>query len=161
MVQCFPFHPVTHRQVPFLHWPCSLQRASHSFALQYSPPQPSSHWQDSPTQRPCCPHSKSQSSGRGTSLIVIQPLKFNTTEHGAFDLSTHPLNSPRRSTWAHTSTSACPGRRCRGRSSRGGTAAPPCPSWRSRCPSSPSCRCTFRRHSIRGQSTWDVGSRLM
>lgn len=23
-VQCFPFHPVTHRHVPFLHWPCSL-----------------------------------------------------------------------------------------------------------------------------------------
>lgn len=23
-VQCFPFHPVTHRHVPFLHCPCSL-----------------------------------------------------------------------------------------------------------------------------------------
>ena len=24
IVQCLPFQPVTQRQVPFLHWPCSL-----------------------------------------------------------------------------------------------------------------------------------------
>lgn len=24
-VQCLPFQPVTHKQEPFLHWPCSLQ----------------------------------------------------------------------------------------------------------------------------------------
>lgn len=56
-VQCLPFQPVTQRHVPFLHWPCSLQRESHNFVLQRSPPQPSSHIQALPIHFPCWPQS--------------------------------------------------------------------------------------------------------
>jgi hypothetical protein len=39
-VQCRPFQPRTHRQVPFLHWPWSAQRGSHSRLWHCSPDQP-------------------------------------------------------------------------------------------------------------------------
>lgn len=61
IVQCLPFQPVTQRQVPFLHWPCSLQRGSHSFVLHRSPPHPSSQWHFSPMHVPCGPQSRSHS----------------------------------------------------------------------------------------------------
>ena len=38
--QCFPFQPVTQRQVPFLHWPCSLHRESQRRSWQNSPAHP-------------------------------------------------------------------------------------------------------------------------
>jgi hypothetical protein len=39
-VQCRPFQPRTHRQVPFLHCPWSAQRGSHSRLWHCSPDQP-------------------------------------------------------------------------------------------------------------------------
>lgn len=42
-VQCRPFHPWLQTQVPFLHWPCSAQRASHGFWSHLVPVQSSLH----------------------------------------------------------------------------------------------------------------------
>lgn len=75
-VQCFPFHPVTHKQVPFLHWPCSLHRGSQSFVLQASPSHPSSHWHLSLTHLPWVPQLKSQSS-----IEQSSPLNFSSQLH--------------------------------------------------------------------------------
>lgn len=44
-VQCLPFHPWLHTQVPFLHWPCSAQRESHGFWSHFVPVQSSWHLQ--------------------------------------------------------------------------------------------------------------------
>lgn len=63
MVQCFPFQPVTHKQVPFLHWPCSLHRGSHCFKLHSSPDHPGKQSQALSTQCPWGPQSKSHNSG--------------------------------------------------------------------------------------------------
>lgn len=176
MVQCFPFQPVTHRQVPFLHWPCSLHRASQSFPLQYSPPQPLSHWQDSPTHRPCWPHSRSHSSANGPMKTERLLSRYsNSMPSRAFDLcnlrvdlplssaisTTYLSNSPRHSISVHRNRSACPNRKCHGQNSRAGIAVPPCPLSHNPPPSSPSCRCTFPRRSIRGPCTSDADSPLM
>lgn len=75
-VQCFPFHPVTHKQVPFLHWPWSLHLGSQSFVLHNSPSQPSSHWHLSSTHRPWGPQLKSQSS-----IEQSSPLNLGSQTH--------------------------------------------------------------------------------
>lgn len=87
MVQCFPFQPVTHKQVPFLHCPCSLHRESHSFELQYSPPQPALHEQVSPTHFPCWPQSKSHNS-----LEQSSPLHLGSQLHVCVSRSKVPCD---------------------------------------------------------------------
>ena len=44
-VQWRPFHPATHRHVPFLHWPWRLQRGSQSCSSHLWPRQPVSQTQ--------------------------------------------------------------------------------------------------------------------
>lgn len=75
MVQCFPFQPVTHKQVPFLHWPCSLHRGSHCFKLHSSPDHPGKQSQALSTQCPWGPQSRSHNSAnrQGKLRFIFQP----------------------------------------------------------------------------------------
>lgn len=99
---------------------------------------------------------------------AIQAIRSQQLESGltlllplSIKCSTYLLNSPRHSISVHRNRSACPNQRCRGRNSRAGIAAPPCPLSHNPLPSSPSCRCTFPRRSIRGPCTSDADSPLM
>jgi hypothetical protein len=76
-VQCRPFQPRTHRQVPFLHCPWSAQRGSHSRLWHCSPDQPA--WNGTVTActgrgARSAGHTPSSGTARPTSLHGIEQL---------------------------------------------------------------------------------------
>ena len=164
MVQCLPFHPVTHRHVPFLHWPCSSHLNTSRMRIKYFP-ELQCYWPWVTLlvlTKIARPSFIANTPAMRYSELTIALLLFAAASLTSCSDNDHWHRSPDhiagccsllRSTPGHRHTLHCPAPASRGRHSPAHTGWRRGPPGHSQPPANPSCRHRHRRCSIHDRSS--------